>query len=139
MPQPNIRAQRTLPPTFTVVPEPQETGIHARGGVLQETDYCYGRYSREGIYYFGKITGIENEEADVEFFDGLTDHIQATRLFTIEEAFANLQPFANWNHQGGYYPCSIIAKGKDMVTVRYDEDQQIEETIPYERLRFVSW
>ncbi len=113
--------------------------VKAVGGILEEDDYCYGRYAGEGIFYYGQIKKIEDETVEFRFFDGLSDRIKFNKLYTVDAAIEGLRSFANWNSQGAYYPCTIIRKERGRVTVRYEEGQRAEETIPYMQLRFLNW
>ncbi|HKM04494.1 MAG TPA: M48 family metalloprotease [Lachnospiraceae bacterium] len=121
-----------------IPPTPSAKKISAIGGQLKEGETCYGRYSREGIYYFGQIMKISGDDVQFKFFDEVSDEINQDKIITLDAAIEQLQAFGNWNGQGAYYPCTIFKRTNDVVSVRYDEDTEIEENLKFEQLRFVN-
>ena len=126
-------------PLKLVFPEKIEKKIKIVGGEVLEGQMCYGRYSKEGIYYYGTIEKIEEDKVQFRFFDGNTDFVAKNKLVMPEIASDKMQSFANWENQGNYYPCTIVSKQDSQFLIRYDEEENREDRLPYEQIRFVKW
>lgn len=99
-------------------------------------EYYFARYFRDGLYYYGQVEKVSEQEADFVFFDGVKQTISVSKIFKTDEAFKQMQCFGNWNNGGGYYPASILEIGQDNLTIQYEEDQEIIETVTPAQVRF---
>lgn len=99
-------------------------------------EYCYARYFRDGLYYYGQVEKVSEQEVDFVFFDGVKQTISVSKIFKADEAFKQMQCFGNWNNGGGYYPASILEIAQDNLTIQYDEEQEIIETVTPAQVRF---
>ena len=99
-------------------------------------EYYFARYFRDGLYYYGQVEKVSEQEVDFVFFDGVKQTISVSKIFKTDEAFKQMQCFGNWNNGGGYYPASILEIGQDNLTIQYEEDQEIIETVTPAQVRF---
>ena len=99
-------------------------------------EYCFARYFRDGLYYYGQVEKVSEQEVDFVFFDGVKQTISVSKIFKTDEAFKQMQCFGNWNNGGGYYPARILEIGQDNLTIQYEEDQEIIETVTPAQVRF---
>ena len=99
-------------------------------------EYYFARYFRDGLYYYGQVEKVSEQEVDFVFFDGVKQTISVSKIFKTDEAFKQMQCFGNWNNGGGYYPASILEIGQDNLTIQYDEEQEIIETVTPAQVRF---
>lgn len=106
---------------------------------IKQDDFCYARYSRDGLYYYGQVQNISEQDVDFVFFDGVRQQVPITKLFKADKACEEMQCFGNWNNEGGYYPAHIIEKNQDTLTIQYDEEQEIIETVTLAQVRFALW
>ncbi len=110
--------------------------VPAVGGKLEEGEACYARSPSDGLYYFGTIDWIGDSEASVLFFDDIDEALPFEKIYTVDAAVREMQCFANWNGRGNYFPAVIETMDEETVSVRYDEDPEITETLDYSMLRF---
>lgn len=103
---------------------------------IKQGDFCYARYSRDGLYYYGQIKEIFDQDVNFLFFDGVVQQVPLMRLYKVDKAYKEMQCFGNWNNDGGYYPAHILEMNQDSFTIQYDEDQEITETVTLEQVRF---
>ena len=99
-------------------------------------EYYFARYFRDGLYYYGQVEKVSEQEVDFVFFDGVKQTISVSKIFKTDEAFKQMQCFGNWNNGGSYYPASILEIGQDNLTIQYDEEQEIIETVTPAQVRF---
>ncbi len=110
--------------------------VLARGGELMEGDPCFARSPLDGLYYYAEITGIENNAAQVRFFDDTEAELLFDRIFTVEEAIYEMQCFANYAGRGNYFPAVIDSGSTERVHVSYDEDPSVTEELDISMIRF---
>ena len=116
--------------------EKQEREEQERVKKINPGEYCFARYFRDGLYYYGQVEKVSEQEVDFVFFDGVKQTISVSKIFKTDEAFKQMQCFGNWNNGGGYYPASILEIGQDNLTIQYDEEQEIIETVTPAQVRF---
>ena len=116
--------------------EKQEREEQERVKKINPGEYCFARYFRDGLYYYGQVEKVSEQEVDFVFFDGVKQTISVSKIFKTDEAFKQMQCFGNWNNGGGYYPASILEIGQDNLTIQYEEDQEIIETVTPAQVRF---
>ena len=116
--------------------EKQEREEQERVKKINPGEYCFARYFRDGLYYYGQVEKVSEQEVDFVFFDGVKQTISVSKIFKTDEAFKQMQCFGNWNNGGGYYPARILEIGQDNLTIQYEEDQEIIETVTPAQVRF---
>ena len=116
--------------------EKQEREEQERVKKINPGEYCFARYFRDGLYYYGQVEKVSEQEVDFVFFDGVKQTISVSKIFKADEAFKQMQCFGNWNNGGGYYPARILEIGQDNLTIQYEEDQEIIETVTPAQVRF---
>ena len=110
--------------------------VNANGGELKEGDKCFARSNMDGLYYFATIDSISSDKAKVKFFDDVEATLLESKIYTVSEAADKMQCFANYSGRGNYFPAVIESRTDDSVSVHYDENPSIKETLEYANVRF---
>ncbi|MDD3414039.1 MAG: M48 family metalloprotease [Lachnospiraceae bacterium] len=131
-----IAAEKAREAAERMAKEEMEKKAREEAEAIKQGDFCYARYSRDGLYYYGQIKEIFAQDVNFMFFDGVVQQVPVMKLYKVDKACMEMQCFGNWNNEGGYYPAHILERNQDSFTIQYDEDQEITETVTFEQVRF---
>ena len=131
-----IAAEKAREEAERIAKEEMEKKAREEAEVIKQGNFCYARYSRDGLYYYGQIKEVSTQDVNFVFFDGVVQQVPVMKLYKVDKACKEMQCFGNWNNEGGYYPAHILEMNQDSLTIQYDEDQEIIETVTLEQVRF---
>ena len=97
---------------------------------------CYARSPMDGLYYYATVSEVGEEQACVVFFDEMQAQLPFAKIVPIDTAIDEMQCFANYSGRGTFFPAQIESRSQDAVSVYYDENPDIQETLSVAMIRF---
>ena len=116
------------------VPAPEDQKPALR--VPRIGEECFARSPMDGLYYYGTVSEVGEEEACVVFFDDVQAQLPFAKIVPIDQAIDEMQCFANYSGRGTFFPAQIESRSGDAVSVHYDENPDIQETLSIAMIRF---